>query len=106
MAKLSRQRGVRGELAVAKYWGCRRAHFESNDLYGHPCFTFEVKSRQKPIATIAKWMAQAIAAAKGATAGAVVLHVLGERHDDDIVMIRAADLRDLVGKGEYTYESQ
>jgi hypothetical protein len=101
VSKLSRERGKRAELGVAKYWGCKRAHFESNDLHGHPCFTFEVKCRKDPIVTIRNWMHQAQNAANCGAPGAVVFHVLGERFADDIVMIRAEDLRDLIGEGEY-----
>ena len=99
MGSLSRQRGKRAELAVAKYWGCKRAHFESNDLHGHPCFTIEVKCRKAPIITLRMWMHQAENACEGGKVPMVQFHVLGDQHGDDLVIMKAKDLRDLVGEG-------
>jgi hypothetical protein len=106
MGSLSRQRGKRTELAVAKYWGCKRAHFESNDLHGHPCFTIEVKCRKTPIATLRSWMHQAINACEPGKAPMVQFHTLGDQIGDDLVIMRAKDLRDLVGKGVYGKEDE
>lgn len=101
MGSLSRQRGKRTELAVAKYWGCKRAHFESNDLHGHPCFTIEVKCRQEPIVSIRGWMHQAAQACEAGKAPMVQFHVLGDPISEDLVIMKAKDLRDLVGEGEF-----
>lgn len=99
MGRISRTRGKQTELAVARYWGCRRAHFEAHDLTGHPILSIEVKCRQAGITTIEKWMSQAIAAAEDGRIPVVHYHVLGRDYGDDFIIIRAKDLRDIVGTG-------
>ena len=97
----ARNRGKLGELGAARYWGCKRVHFEKHDLEGHPVLTIEVKSRQKPNKTVNKWIAQSIAAAQPGHIGVVHLHENGRNYKDDVVIIRAQDLQKLVGKGEF-----
>lgn len=96
-----RRRWKAVERAVAKYWGMKRAHFERHDTHGHPIITVEVKSREKPPATVRKWMEQAIAETPTGKVPVVQLHTIGEEYDNDIVFIRAADLRDIIGQGRY-----
>jgi pyruvate/2-oxoacid:ferredoxin oxidoreductase beta subunit len=100
MGSKSRQRGKSAELAVAKYWGCKRAHFEAHDLTGHRLLTIEVKCRSTNIKQIAKWMEQAEAAVEPGKTAIVQFHTLGEKYSEDIVFIRAKDFRELVGYAE------
>lgn len=101
MSRTSRQRGKSGELAIAKFWGMKRNHFEASDLKGHGLISIECKVRSKPIISILKWMAQAVAAAPQLKVPVVHFHALGDRHDNDLCIIRAKDLRDLIGKGKH-----
>lgn len=89
------------ELAVAKIWGCKRAHFEANDLYGHPKVTIEVKGRTRDIVMPREWLEQAVAAAEGEKIPVVHFHWINKSYADDIVIMRASDLKKLVGVGEF-----
>lgn len=99
MGSKSRGRGKRGELAIGKFWCCKRNHFEADDLTGHPILSIECKVRQSPIKTISAWLAQAEAAKPDDKVAAVHFHVVGDQHSQDIIIMRATDLRDIVGKG-------
>lgn len=101
----SRRRGKMVELSVAKIWGCKRAHFEANDLYGHPVVTIEVKGRTRDIVMPRQWLDQAVEAVENGKIPIVHFHWLQHSYDDDIVIMRAKDLRELIGKGEYYDEA-
>lgn len=99
MSSIGRMRGKRAELAIAKYWGMKRNHFERSDLTGHPIVEIECKSRQKRIASVYKYMGQCVAACPEDKVPMVQLHILGDAHDDDLCFMRAKDLRDIIGRG-------
>jgi hypothetical protein len=99
MSKLSRQRGKSGELAIAKFWGMRRNHFEAEDLTGHPTISVEAKVRKERIVTIDKWVAQADNACPLNRIPVVHFHVLGDDHSGDLVIMYAKELRDIIGTG-------
>jgi hypothetical protein len=101
MGSKSRQRGKSNELATAKFWGMRRHHFEAEDLHGHPILSVECKTRQTAIKTLDHWVTQAALAAPGGKIPIVHFHVLGRDRTEDLVIIRATDLREIIGKGEY-----
>ena len=101
MSSLSRMRGKRAELAVAKYWGMKRNHFEPSDLMGHPIIEIECKSRQKRIRSVYGYMVQAEIAAPADKVAMVQLHTLGDHHSQDLCIMRAEDLRDIIGRGTY-----
>jgi hypothetical protein len=100
MSRLSRQRGKSGELAIAKFWGMVRNHFEASDLRGHPILSIECKVRSNPIMTLLRWMSQARMAAPQGKVPIVHFHVLGDRRENDLIIMKAKDLRDIVGRGE------
>lgn len=99
---LGRLRGKRNELASAKFWGMKRAHFERQDLHGHPIISVECKEREKGNREVKDWMTQARLAAPKGKVPIVHYHIHGEERSEDICFILATDLRDIIGKGEYT----
>lgn len=99
MSSIGRMRGKRAELAIAKYWGMKRNHFEPSDLTGHPIVEIECKSRQKRIASIYEYMNQAEGATPKDKVAMVQVHILGDAHDTDLCIMRAKDLRDIIGRG-------
>lgn len=86
------------EQQAARFWGMKRAHFEPHDLHNHPLITVEVKGRTRPVKGIAKWLEQAEAAAEPGKAGIVHYHLMGRKYEDDICIIRASALRQLIGE--------
>ena len=101
MSKTTRRRWKSAELKVAKFWGMVRAHFQAFDTMGHPLITVEVKSRVKPIRSIELFMQQAIAEAPEGKTPVVQLHIKGTRFEEDLVILRACDLRQFIGIGGY-----
>lgn len=101
MGSKSRQRGKNHELACCRFWGMKRAHFEAHDLEGHPVLSVEAKSRQSDLKTVRTWIEQARAAAPKNRTPVVHFHVNGHRRGEDLVIMYANDLRDIVGKGDY-----
>ena len=87
------------EYAVAKYWGGLRASYKSYDIV-HPRLNIEVKSREKPPTVwLERWLQQAEASngkQPTKTWPMVQLHIIGQRHHEDIVLIRAKDLKELL----------
>lgn len=97
MAKISRTRGKKTELAIAKIMGAKRNHFEAEDL-NHPILSIEVKHRKKLPVVIKSFMGQAVAACPEGKIPCVVMHEGGSLHTYDIVLMRLYDLEDLVGR--------
>jgi len=97
MAKISRTRGKKTELAIAKIMKAKRNHFEAEDL-SHPILSIEVKHRRSLPALIKKFMAQAISASADDKIPCVVMHEGGAKHTDDLVLMRLYDLEDIVGR--------
>lgn len=104
MGRLSRKRGVQVERQVARYWGMKRAHFEPHDLEDHPKVTVEVKGRTRPLKGISAWLEQAEAAAEPGKFGIVHYHEMGRKYEDDICILRASALRQLIGDANATAE--
>ncbi len=96
MSKISRTRGKSAELQVAHFWNGKRNHFESEDIQ-HPLLSIEVKARTSPPAMIAKWYSQARAACPDCKIPVVQIHEMGADYTTDLCLIRASDLRDLLG---------
>jgi len=96
MSKISRTRGKNVELAIARYMGCKRNHFEAEDLQ-HPILSIEVKHRAAAPVLLRKAMAQAEAAAEQGKIATVVLHEQGQEYGRSYAVMRLKDLRDLVG---------
>ncbi|MEO5357717.1 MAG: hypothetical protein H7844_10520, partial [Nitrospirae bacterium YQR-1] len=92
----NRNRGKTTERAIAKrISGDRRGVLGGEDI-SHPVFSVEVKSRQKFVAS--EWMSQAIRNAPEGKTPLVVVHVNGQRHDNDLVVIRMRDFEDYNGR--------
>lgn len=101
MGKISRERGKRIELAIARYMGMQRSHFEAEDLHGHPLISIEVKHRESHPKTLVRQFAQAEAAASGTgKAPVLVLHESLQEYGNSYAVMRLKDLRDIVGTGE------
>ncbi len=96
MGKLSRSRGKAAELAIAHFWRGKRNHFESEDIQ-HLILSIEVKARTAPPAMIGKWFSQAKAASPDGKVPMLQLHEMGADYADDLCIMRASDLRDLLG---------
>jgi len=87
MSKISRTRGKNFELAIAKIFGAKRNHFESEDIL-HPKYSIECKHRKKLSAQIKKWAAQNEAAAEESKIPFVVMHEESQKYLDSFVIIR------------------
>jgi len=92
----SKQRGKSFELAVAKYLGMKRAHFQRHDLDGHPFITVECKKREKLPKTIKRWFLQAFMACETGKRPILVMGELGGHTEDALVVVRLADFRHLM----------
>lgn len=91
----NRDRGKRAERATAKTLGGKRVGTMSGeDIHFDGPFSCEVKSRKTCIAST--WMDQAVRNAKGKTP-ILVVHVHGQRHDKDLVIMRMGDFQDWWG---------
>lgn len=92
----NRDRGKRAERATANALGGKRVGTMSGeDIHFDGPFSAEVKSRQAFIAC--GWMDQAVRNAKGKTP-LLVVHVHGQRHDKDLVIMQMSDFVQWYGK--------
>ena len=87
----SKQRGKSFELAVAKYLGMKRAHFQKHDLYGHDLITVECKKREKLPKSVKDWFAQASEAAEHGKFPILVMGELGAAVYDSLVVLSLED---------------
>jgi len=91
----------RTERAVASRLGGRRvpvtgrARGDAPDV-DHPLFALEVKHRKSLPGWLKTAMHQAVAAARDGRTPAVVLHEHGKYHSNDLVVLRLADLEELL----------
>jgi len=99
----SKQRGKSFELAVAKFLGMKRAHFQRHDLEGHRLITVECKKREKLPKSIKDWYTQAAAAAQPGKTPVLVMGELGQRTGDALAVLTLADLEALLIEVEYAY---
>jgi len=97
VSKISRTRGKKTELAIAKIMGAKRNHFEAEDL-SHPILSIEVKHRKALPVLIKNFMGQAVAACTEDKIPCVVMHEGNAQHTDDLVLMRLYDLEDLIGR--------
>jgi hypothetical protein len=93
---INRNRGKSAERAVAKMVGGKRIGVLCGEDVQHPLFSFEVKSRQTFVAS--NWMSQAKGHCPAGKTPAVVVHVHGKRHNDDMVILQMSDFEDWLGK--------
>ena len=91
----------RHELVLAKRLGGVRAGptGKTGPDVLHPMFSIEAKERKRPLPKeIRDAMAQSVAAARPGQLPIVVWHVLGQRHDEDMVMMRLRDFEQWGGQ--------
>ena len=102
MTTKGRRRGYAAESAIANYLGGERiAGSGKRDVDGG-WLSVECKSRQSPTKWLLDMIAQAVRLAKPGQLALGVVHFLGQRHDEDLVVIRLRDFREWFGdeKGE------
>ncbi len=92
----NRQRGKATERAVAKRLDGKRVGVMGGEDVEHPIFSIEVKSRKAFVAT--DWMAQSARNCPEGKVPLVVVHVTGQRHTEDMVILRMKDFEDFLGK--------
>ena len=95
----NRDRGKRAEREVAKMVGGRRVGTMcGEDIFSMDGkYSYEVKSRQTFVAS--NWWNQALKNAKGKTP-IVVVHVHGQRHNNDFVIMQMIDFQKLIHTGD------
>lgn len=100
----NRRRGKATERAVAKLTGGKRIGVLGNDDVQAGPWSIEVKGRVRFSGSA--FMQQACRNCPKGKTPLVVVHVTGQRHANDLVMIRLADWLDYYGplKGENQYE--
>lgn len=93
MQNRNRERSKRVERAIAKKVGGRRVGILGQEDISHEKFSIEVKLRKAFVAE--KWMRQAERNAKGKVP-LVIVHVTGKRHDNDYVIIKLKDFKEVL----------
>lgn len=95
-----RQRGNAVERAVAKRLdGERVGHLGGEDV-STSAFSVECKERASLPIWLTDAMAQAVRHCPEGKLPMVVLHALGARHDNDLVVIRLRDFEDWFGRAD------
>ncbi|MDW8059233.1 MAG: hypothetical protein RMK01_04085 [Thermomicrobium sp.] len=93
---MSERRWKRVERRVARLLGAQRVPVDGRgqapDLT-HPWLAVEVKSRQRLPQWLRSAMAQAVRTARPEQLPLVVLHQVGHRWTEDLVLLRLADFR-------------
>lgn len=97
MSKISRDKGKRFELQIAKFFDTNRNHFESEDIR-HPVLSIECKHRNKLPKTIVKWYMQAQAACPTDRIPVVAMHESYQPVAESLVLISLSDLKKLIDK--------
>ena len=93
-----RDRGNAAERAVAKRLGGQRVGHLGGEDVSHSVFSCECKERASLPAWLTDAMAQAVRHAPEGKLAMVVLHLLGARHDSDLVVMRLGDFEQWYGK--------
>lgn len=92
----NRQRGKAAERYVAKtLGGTRIGLMGGEDVHMDGPWSVEVKSRKAFVAC--EWVDQAVRNAPKGKTPIVIVHVHGQRHDKDLVLIRLSDWKDWHG---------
>lgn len=94
--KLNRQRGKSYERYIANRLGGRRMGVMGKEDVDHPLFSIECKSFARFAGE--KVMAQAERNAYKDKTPLSIVHIRGNSHDKDIVMMRLSDFEDYLGK--------
>ena len=91
--KLNRQRGKRAEKAIATILHGTRVGILGGEDVSHRQFSVEVKERKRFIGS--KFMTQAESNTPPGKIPLVCIHVLNQRHEKDLVMVRLEDFQEL-----------
>ncbi len=92
----NRDRGKRAERAAAKLLGGERRGVLGGEDISHPLWSVQVKSRKSFVAV--NWMQQSVKDCSPNKTPLLVIHVQGQRHSGDFVMMRMADFIDQFGE--------
>ena len=93
IARKNRQRGKANEKALASILNAARVGiFGGEDLFKDK-YSIEAKSRKSFVAE--KWMIQSEKNCKGRIP-IVVVHITGKQHDNDLVMFRLKDCKNIL----------
>ena len=95
----NRRRGKNLERYVAREFEGRRTAILGGEDVELKRFSVECKSREKPLRTIDKWMAQAVANCHGKVP-MLYFHVCNMLHKDDLVIFRAEDIQPIIQRIE------
>ena len=95
-ANKNRQRGKRIERAIAKRVGGKRIGILGKSDVEHLLFSFEIKSRMRFVGE--KWFLQAIKNCEEGKIPAVIVHITGQHHKNDYVILKLKDFEDLLGR--------
>lgn len=95
-SRKNRTRGKRAERHVAKTLNGKRVGTLGGEDVSHDLLSVEVKSRQRFVGET--FMSQAKANCPDGKIPAVVVHIHGKRHADDLVILRMVDFKELHGK--------
>jgi len=94
----NRKRGKRIERDLAKRLGGKRVGILGKTDISHAVFSFEVKGRVKFVAE--KWFQQAVRNCEEGKIPAVIVHVTGQHHGNDYVIMQLKDFEDWLGRVE------
>ncbi len=94
--KQNRQRGKRNERAVAELFDDKATGALSGEDVPHELFSIECKSRKAFTAT--GWMDQAVKNCPEGKVPIVVVHVNNQRHDNDLVLMRMKDFKQVISE--------
>ena len=96
IAKRNRRRGKKTEKEVAKIMGGKAIGALSGEDIFHPLVSIEVKDRKAFVGK--KWLEQAERNSPYNKPGMVYIHLTGERHINDMVLLYAKDFIDFFGE--------
>ena len=96
IAKRNRRRGKKTEKAVAKIMGGKAIGALSGEDIFHPIVSIECKDRKKFVGK--KWLEQAQRNATNNKAPLVYIHITGERHINDMILMYCKDFQDFFGR--------
>ena len=92
--KLNRNRGKRAEKAIASILNGKRVGILGGEDVSHPFLSIEIKERQKFAGE--KFLNQAKDNAQPGKTPIVIVHIHNQRHDEDMVMMRLQDFKELL----------
>jgi hypothetical protein len=84
------------QSTIAKRMGGKSVGTIEGQDIEHPLFSIECKKRKAFVAT--NWMEQCISNAPEGKTPLLLVHVTGQRHKDDLAIMRLADFEDWLGK--------